>query len=51
VSFAQLYRGTEYETPAIMVAAAAPIARGRVFMLVALSATFLTSVIVLTGSI
>ena len=51
VSFASLYRGTEYETHMPVFAASTPVSRGRVFVLLTLAATFVTSALVVAGSL
>ena len=49
-SFAEQYRGTEYEAAATQVPDGPPVARGRVFVLLSLSVVIVTSALIL-GSV
>jgi len=51
VSFAELYRGTEYETRVTAAPDATPVLRGRAFVLVSLAAMIFTSALLIGGSV
>jgi hypothetical protein len=51
LSYAELYRGTEYETRTTVAAAATPISRGRTFVLVALATIVFMSALLIGGSV
>lgn len=51
LSFAEQYHDTEYETPVAIVPTETHIARGRVFVMLTLTATVVTSALIIGSSI
>jgi hypothetical protein len=51
VSYAELYRGTEYETRTTVAAAATPVSRGRTFVLVAFATMVFMSALLIGSSV
>ena len=50
LSFSEQYRDTEYETPVIVIPTESHIARGRVFVMLTLTATVVTSALIVGSS-
>jgi hypothetical protein len=49
LSYAELYRGTEYQTRTTVAAAATPMSRGRTFVLVGIATMIFTPVLLIGG--